>query len=179
MRDVLPLGRVGLEVVEEFSVGDAGLDRTDADLGAEQVLVLSYEQFQLDALGFIQAILDFCGIARTREQLASLPHGRKLNPGSSLFGIEKKRLANRLYRNIYNANGLLEETEQRQYQRMADFRKRQEGWLDRALSPMLERRFQRIMATQLKGRFADSNSRSASLAGLDLASQGYQMPASG
>ncbi len=139
--------------------------------GAERVKVLCFEQFRLDPNGFAGAILDYCELPAAE----ALPVDRQLNPGSSLFGIEKKRLANRAYRNIYNSNGLLDETEQRQYQRMADFRGRREGLLDRLLSPAMERRFRKRVATQLEGRFRDSNARTQALTGLPLAELGYDL----
>ncbi len=143
--------------------------------GAESVKVLCFEQFQLDPRRFAADVFRFCALPADEQQLAALPLQQRLNPGSSLFGIEKKRLGNRLYRSIYNSNGLLEETEERQFQRMAAFRARQDGWLDRKLGPAMERRFRHHMEALPQGQFEASNTRTQALVDADLEALGYQL----
>lgn len=143
--------------------------------GAGQVKVLCYEAFAADPAAFVADISRHCNLPATSERLQSLPVKRRVNPGTSLYGIEKHRLANRLYRNLYNANGLIRETEARQFKRMSDFRRRKEGLLDRWLSPALERRFSARLEAATSGIYADSNRRTMELTGLQLDSFGYQV----
>ncbi|TDG11595.1 hypothetical protein E2F43_17935 [Seongchinamella unica] len=143
--------------------------------GAAQVKVLCYEAFAEQPGAFVNEIVSHCQLPADPNRLAGLRVERRINPGTALYGIEKHRLANRLYRNLYNANGLIRETEQRQFKRMADFRRRREGLLDRLLSPYLERRFSARLLAATAGMFADSNRRTMELTGLHLDAFGYQL----
>ncbi|WP_133300623.1 sulfotransferase [Seongchinamella sediminis] len=143
--------------------------------GSGQVKVLCYETFAGNPKAFIEAIASHGQLTAMDKRLASLPVKRRINPGTSLYGIEKHRLANRLYRNLYNANGLIRETEERQFRRMADFRRRQEGLFDRLLSPTLERRFTARLHDATRGMYASSNRRTMALTGLQLDAFDYQL----
>ena len=141
----------------------------------EQVKVLSYEQFRADPRRFVTDIVEFSGVHCDAATIAAIPVHNIVNPGAPLLSIEKHRLTNRLYKNLYNTNGLLRETEARQYARMEAFRKQREGFLDRLAAPYLEQRFARVVNAAADARFAQSNSRTVALTGLDLEQQGYAL----
>ena len=143
--------------------------------GEEQVKVLCYEAFAAQPESFVDEIASHGQLPTVADRLAALPVEQRINPGTSLYGIEKHRLANRLYRNLYNANGILRETEERQFKRMADFRRRKEGTLDKLFSPALERRFAARVREATGTMFVESNRKTMALTGLQLDAFGYQV----
>ena len=143
--------------------------------GSQQVKVLCYEQFLSEPEEFVREVLEHAGVNAAHCAPTSLPFDATVNPGTSLWRLEKHRLSNRLYRNLYNANGIFRETEELQFRRVEKLRRTDEGLLDRRLSPLLEHRFDRQLRAAVGDYFGLSNQRLQSITGIDLIALGYEL----
>ena len=143
--------------------------------GSQQVKLLCYEQFLGEPERFVREVLEHAGVTDAHRAPNSLPFAATVNPGTSLWRLEKHRLSNRLYRNLYNANGIFGETEELQFRRMEKLRRAGGGRLDRWFSPLLERRFDRQMRAAVGDYFGPSNQRLQAMTGIDLAALGYEL----
>lgn len=143
--------------------------------GPEKVTVLPYEQLAQQPADFVKEVLQAGGLAPPRDLIAALPLDRRENQSFSAAGLQVRRHVNRvvgsptplnpspIFPMKHRRNDVLRATA------LVD-RRIPKRWKSRAESKMLEQIEQRV-----GDYYASSNTRTAELTGLDLASNGYMM----
>ena len=147
---------------------DHVIDAYQQAFGKESVLVLPYEKFTSHPDGFLDDIRKFCEIDCDRYPL-KVKTDKRENSNRTLVSIEIKRLYNRyVARTRFSMSG---------------FSKPEtisgEGNFDPFVPAYIERwmegRFARKVRQKTTGYYTQSNDRTVSLTGLDLAQHGYQL----
>jgi hypothetical protein len=140
--------------------------------GEESVLVLPYEGFKSDPEGFLTIIRDFCEIDSDQRPL-KVDTDKRENTNRSLVSIEIKRLYNRyVARTKLSMGGV---TTPEEIAGVGNIHPLVPAFFER----WLERRFANQVQQMTRGVYVNSNARTESLTGLDLAQYGYQLPQSG
>jgi hypothetical protein len=163
--------------VPQFSLSFFEYDRLIAcyhDLfGADRVLVLPYEQLDADPLAFVQRIAAFGGVPEPASVAAS-----RRNVGLSGTAVGVKRRFN-----FWFARDTVNPAAPFDWPRVAHGVRTRLDRIDPRLPARLRRRSDRrlddVVRAETDGRFAESNRRTATLTGLDLASLGYESDTSG
>ena len=136
--------------------------------GKERVLTLPYEDFALDADGFVQAINRFAGV--DCEQFPTeVDAGKIVNRGRSLASLEIKRWYNRFVaRTAFDLRGVYTP---RKIHGSGNY----SPWVPQRVNEWQERRFRQMVQYSLGDYYAASNQRTQSLTGLDLSAAGYHL----
>ena len=145
--------------------------------GAENVLVLPYEQLVGDREGFVRRVTEFAGRPVPDAVLARMLKTKRTNPAQSALALGPTRLLNRLGpRNELNPAPLVDSP------RVAAFATRLRGRLDpsrlpaaHALADRSEQRLRERVAETVGDRYAASNRVTAEITGLDLAGYGWRV----
>jgi hypothetical protein len=140
--------------------------------GAERVLCVPFEQFVGDGPAFVAAIAGFAGRALGDDELRALPIGERSNTAPSAAGTERQRRRNKL--------GVRSELNPVPVFSPATFGRFPRKLVDRVVRPRaerceLERLLRETVAAFVGDRYAESNRRTAELAGLDLAAFGWPL----
>jgi hypothetical protein len=142
--------------------------------GAENVLVLAYEQFAREGRAFLESVAAFTGRPFPAAFLASLPYSRRDNMSISALSIATLRQVNRLApRTELHPGPALE---LRAAGRLTNRLKKEqilERPLARALAERADARLRRSVDEIVASRYAKSNRATAELTGLDLAAYGW------
>lgn len=159
--------------VPQFSLAHFQYDRLISYyhrlFGPKATLVLPYELLAMDPLAFVSRIATFAGV----EPPDDVPTGRR-NIGLSAVGVTIKRPLNFFFvRDTVNPSAPFDSLEFSRGLRRAIDR------IDHAISAGVRVRSDRRLVAKVNaiaaGRFAESNHRTAELAGLDLAAYGYEL----
>jgi hypothetical protein len=140
--------------------------------GADRVLCLPFEQLASDGPAFAGAVAAFAGRPLGEEELAALPFDDRSNRAPSAAGIERQRRRNKL--------GVRSELNPTPVFGAAAFERLSPELVVRALRPRrddaeLERKLNETVDAFVGDRYAESNRRTAELAGLDLAALGWRL----
>lgn len=140
--------------------------------GAERVLCLPFEQLAFDGPAFARAIADFGGRPLGEGELGALPFDDRSNRAPSAAGIERQRRRNKL--------GVRSELNPTPVFGAAAFERLSPELVARALRPRrdaaeLQRRLSETVDAFVGNRYAESNRRTAELAGTDLAALGWRL----
>ena len=137
--------------------------------GADSVLVLPYEAFQVEPSVFLEQVRRFCEVDIEARPLKVDLHKRE-NINRSLVSIEIKRIYNRyIARTRFSVGGLVNPG---QISGKGNF----DPYVPQLLERCLERRFRQQVQKKTCGFYAESNAQTQRLTGLDLAAYGYQLP---
>ena len=143
--------------------------------GADNVLVLPYEQFVADGRAFVEAIGTFAGRPIPGDVLDRLPYSRRSNEASAALAIELTRPLNRFdQRSDLNPAPFL------RLRPLSKLAKRlRSSPLDlpgaRPLAAREEAKLRAFVDETVGDRYASSNRRTAGLTGLDLAAYGWMV----
>lgn len=137
--------------------------------GADSVLVLPYEAFQAEPSVFLEQVRLFCEVdAKAKPLKVNLEKRENIN--RSLVSIELKRLYNRyIARTRFSMGGFVNPGE---ISGKGNF----DPYIPQLLERCLERRFHQQVQNKTSGFYAQSNTQTQQLTGLDLAAYGYQLP---
>ena len=143
-------------------------------VGAERVLVMAYESFDLDPVGFLRRLGEFAGLGDgSIAALDGAPHKQKVNRGQTLANLYLQRLANRVFLSgPFNYSGLFRPTAEDWEKRI---RRSKRNPLPGFMDDWFEDRFANKVRLATEGAFGDSNRRLQELTGLDLAPLGYEV----
>lgn len=137
--------------------------------GKESVLVLPYEQFNLNPDRFLGEIARFCDIDTEQFRLPT-DTGTRENANRTLVSLEIKRLYNRyIAKSKFAMEGLYKPT---QISGKANFNPPVPQVIDR----WMEKRFANNIALVTDGFYAHSNAEVEALTNLKLGEHGYQLP---
>jgi Sulfotransferase family len=142
--------------------------------GADNVLVLPFEQLARDGRGFVQRIAEFAGRPIPVDVLDQLPYTTRSNPSPSALTIAGLRRVNRFTpRTELDPAPVAEwERAERLAQRLkkTDLLNRRGT---RTLATRAEESLRRTVYEAVGERYSESNRRTAELTGLDLAAYGW------
>jgi sulfotransferase family protein len=142
--------------------------------GADNVLVLPFEQLARDGRGFVERIAEFAGRPISADVLDRLPYTTRSNPSPSAMTIAGLRRVNRFTpRTELDPAPVAEwERAERLAQRLkkTDLLNRRGT---RTLATRAEESLRRTVYEAVGERYAESNRRTAELTGLDLAAYGW------
>ena len=153
----------------QFLLYDHIIDAYQQAFGKESVLVLPYEVFKAAPGEFLEPVRQFCEVDTVARPLKVNTDVRE-NTNRSLTSIELKRLYNRyVARTRLSMGGFADPGE-------ISGKGNVHPWVPGFIERTLEQRFTRQVREKTRGYYAESNARTQSLAGLDLAAYGYQLP---
>lgn len=142
--------------------------------GAENVRVLPHELLLSDGPSFVHSIVEFSGATADHESIASLPYGQEKNVGRTGAELALRRRLNTVAaHDRVNRHALLPTPgSARRSQRLSNWAGPK---LPSVLGTRLERELERTLDRVTQGRFGASNAKLSDLAGIDLASFGYDV----
>ena len=168
-------------VIHGFSFAGFHYDRLvalyDGLFGADNVLVLPYEQFREDAVGYMRTIARFAGLDPDDDVLENLRPQTRENPSYTALSTSIKRRINRL---ASRTSALNPTPPVRLRRRGVRWVKRTlfraERWLPQGTTARLDTRDRARVRAAVGDRYRASNAALAGRMGVDLARYGYRMP---
>jgi hypothetical protein len=146
--------------------------------GEQNVLALPFELFTEDGREFATRIVRFAGANASEETLAGLPYGRRDNQARPAFAVAAKRRANRVIKQRLTPWAPLDA-----HDGLGKMVLRA-TWtvgtrVPQRFHQLLEQRMVETIAEATRGKYRESNARTAELVGFDLARWGYELPKAG
>ena len=144
--------------------------------GEPRVLALPLELFRDDGRAFVRRITRFAGAVADETALDTLPYTLRVNQGNEAsFVLAKRRLLNPLMRDRLAPWGRFDRRS-RVGRKLRKSLRRGGEMLPASWNQWLDERMRKTIEQATRGRYEQSNARTAELIGLDLAEYGYEMP---
>jgi len=143
--------------------------------GDDRVLVLPFELFRRDAREFVSRIIRFAGAPADEAVLDGLPFGMRVNQANRPLYVALRRRLNLLIRDRLTPWGPIDRRS-RTGRTLRRTLRRAGARAPAAVNAWLDRRMEETIERATRGRYEESNARTAELIGFDLAAYGYQLP---